>query len=1042
MKREAKFLAEYRKLNPQQRQAVDHIEAGPLLLLAGPGTGKTQVLAMRIANILYKTDAKAENILALTFTDAAAKNMRERLLNLIGKDAYYVHIETFHAFCRQVIADFPEYFPLSAESTHLSDLEKFDLIEKLLDKHKPQRLRPLNIPYLYVRDLIRAISDLKRESIDVLAFEEIVSAEADQLEELRTESKAQGKIRDAQKEFEKHQELLLLYKEYQNYLEQEKRFDYDDMINFVVSAFRQHEDLLREYQENLHYFLVDEFQDTNSAQNALLNLLAAYWEEQGSVADLFVVGDPNQAIYRFQGASVENVLSFTRQYPDARVLNLEQSYRCPQIYYDIAGELISYNHLSASDFGKNFSFQIHLQSTNQKPASIQYFVAGNQILEAISISEKIRELLAAGVAAREIAVLYRNNSDVEVLRQTLAKWQIAYQLAKGDNVLEVEEIQQLLSLFRVIDQIDRGESPDELYDILHFPWLAFPSFLTLKLLRVANQRKLTLYQCLLLSQRELEKAFTAAGQTLEAEEWQKIQELWEKIQLFIQKNHTESLSQWFEEVISPDGFGFLSALQIQTNHFQLINQLNTLYDELKNLLKQNHQLKLSEFLETLAVYQEQKLSIQAENLNKSEESIFLSTVHSAKGMEWKHVFILGFVDKKWGNQRERNKLKLPNGILKNTDLSIKEKNEDERRLFYVALTRAKEQLYISYPEKIQQATLSDERFPSIFFAELQEIEEKLGKKILQRLDLTKIEEQADQFLVKLLSPAPKAIFTQEKERAFLQDLVKDFALSVTALNNYLRDPHTFLENNLLRVPRAKPIPMAFGTAVHKALELYWRSFQQTAKNPGEDFLLTQFKTELNREILTESDFADRLHYGQKVLRNYYQQVLEKSSPQIFALEKSYGSGRKILLGDIPLAGKIDRIDWLDRERRLVRVIDYKTGHNRSVNEIEAATKSSQKDFSERELALPASIRGPYKRQLIFYKLLLDLDRSLNPSLEVAEAVFDFVEPLDKEQSKVQPRVFQITQEEVEELKQLIKTVMAEIRSLAFLDPVEDERKTV
>ena len=346
---ELKFQQAYQRLNKLQKAAVDHIEKGPLMVIAGPGTGKTQVLALRIANILKVTDARPDTILALTFTEAAAKNMRERLLEMIGKDAYYVQINTFHAFCRQVIADFPEYFPLKRDSEHLPDLERYQIFEELIDEFKPENLRPLNDHYLYVNDIINSISDLKREGISVLEFEKIVEFEEKELESLKAETKSKTKIQKAEKKFKKNKDLLLLYQEYQQKLQEKLRYDYDDMINFVVEAFEENEILLREYQENLHYFLVDEYQDTNTAQNKLVNLLVSYWEERGGQADLAVVGDPNQAIYRFQGASVENVLAFTRVYPNATIITLDQAYRCPQNIYNMATELISYNKLSSEE---------------------------------------------------------------------------------------------------------------------------------------------------------------------------------------------------------------------------------------------------------------------------------------------------------------------------------------------------------------------------------------------------------------------------------------------------------------------------------------------------------------------------------------------------------------------------------------------------------------------------------------------------------------------------------------------------------------------
>lgn len=1021
------FAKAYQQLNPLQKQAVDHIEQGPLLLIAGPGTGKTQVLSLRIANILRQTDARPETILALTFTEAAAKNMRERLLKIIGKDAYYVNVNTFHSFCRQVIAEHGEYFPLQRESEHLSDLARYQLFENLLDEYKPEHLRPLNDQYFYVPDIIKAISDLKREGISVLAFEEMVEAQADELLEFKEGSKNKTKIASFEKKVAKSKNLLLLYKAYQEKLRQLQRFDYDDMINFVVQAFSEHELLLREYQENLHYFLVDEYQDTNSAQNKLINLLVSYWEERGGMADLFAVGDPNQAIYRFQGASVENVLAFTRTYPSASVITLDQAYRCPQNIYDIATEIIGYNKLSKLD-GLDDKIKLVTRLTSPKASGekIEFFQAPSQLIEAVAVAEQISALQQQGVTLSEIAVLYRNHSDATALIEALDKWALPYELRRGDNVLHNSHILELLDLLRLINGFSSASDSELFFRVLTFAWLNLDPVLVMKLGRVAGKLRLDLYDLLAKGRDNINQELL--GQEISEAQFASIQALLAKLADFALRNQRLTFNHFFEAVISEEGFGFLPFLQKLPDSFEQIMSLNALFAEIKGLLANNHQLKLADFLEQIGIYEQHKIPIQSKNLLPKKEAVFLSTVHSAKGMEWRHVFLINLLDKKWGNQRDNSKIKLPGGIIKNTDLSEKERNEDDRRLFYVALTRAKEKLYLSYPEQVIENSQVSEKFPSIFLQELQEVEAKLAQPILLHQKHQKVIEQTEQHLSKLMTVAPKPVLL-EQQRQFLLSLVQDFQLSVTALNTYLRDPLEFLEKNLLRVPKAKAVFMSFGTAVHAALERFFKLEQQSQKVPPLDFLLAEFELALAKEILTESDLADRLQAGKKMLQSYYAQNLTVTS-DVFDVERQFGGRRKVLLGDIQLSGKIDRIDWVDRQRGLLRVYDYKTGTPKTRGGIEASSKTYQKDFSARELALPDTIKGPYKRQLIFYKLLFDLDRSINPNLQISEAVFEFIQPADN--GKHLSHAYSITDEEVEDLKKLIKEVMAEIRELKFL----------
>ncbi len=1026
------FALAYQSLNKLQKVAVDHIEQGPLLLIAGPGTGKTQVLSLRIANILRQTDARPDTILALTFTEAAAKNMRERLLKIIGKDAYYVNIATFHSFCRQVIAEHGEYFQLQRESEHLSDLDRYQLFETLLDELKPEHLRPLNDQYFYVNDIIKAISDLKREGISVLQFEDMIKAEESDLLELKETSKSKTKIAVLEKKLAKNKNLLLLYQSYQEKLHQSLRFDYDDMINFVVDAFANHELLLREYQENLHYFLVDEYQDTNSAQNKLINILVSYWEERGGMADLFAVGDPNQAIYRFQGASVENVLAFTRTYPNATVITLDTAYRCPQNIYDLSTQLISYNKFSKlGDVGEKINLVTKLTSPKGIGQKVKFFKSPSQILEAVAVAEEINKIKNLGENYADIAVLYRNHTDANYLIETLEKWAIPYQLSKGDDILLDQNIDSLISLMTLISTSKTAKEEELLYRVMTYNWLDLNSLILMKLGRVAGKLRMNLYDVISRGLEFINQELT--GQEITEADFLPFTQFIGKVNAFAIKNQTMTFNHFFEELITDEGFSYLSYIKKLADSFEQINLLNTLFAEIKAMLAKNHQLKLEDFLLNIEIYRKHKVKIQSKELLINKDAVYLSTVHSAKGMEWNHVFLINLVDKKWGNQRDSSKIKLPAGIIKNTDLSEKERNEDDRRLFYVALTRAKKQLYLSFPEKIIENSQASDKFPSIFLQELKEIESKTKTTFLEEDTKLELLEKAEFYLAKLMTAAPSRFFIDD-EKLFLENLVKDFKLSITALNTYLRDPLEFLENNLLRIPRAKKTFMSFGTAIHAALERFYKLQKQSLVVPNLDFLLKEFDLALQKEILSPSDYADRLEYGNKVLRHYYDQCLQNKI-EVFDVERSFGSSRKILLGDIQLSGKIDRIDFADKAKGLLRVFDYKTGAPKSRGGIEASSKTYQKDFSERELALPETIRGPYKRQLIFYKILMDLDRSINPNWQVSEAVFDFIESKDKDNYKHVAHAYSISEEEVNDLKKLIKEVMQEIRSLRFLDKV-------
>jgi DNA helicase-2/ATP-dependent DNA helicase PcrA len=999
----------YRGLNPAQKQAVDTID-GPVMVIAGPGTGKTQVLAARIANILLKTDTNPSSVLALTFTESAAKNMRERLVSMIGKTGYYVQIHTFHSFCVEVINSHPEYFPIDRDSQPLSELERYDLFEHLIQELPLQTLKPLNMPYFYVRDIVKSISDLKREGLSVDEFQSIVTAEQTLYEQEQATLTKTEKTR-REKLIVKNSELQLLYEKYQERLRTTLRFDFDDMIALVVAAFANHEELLLEYQERLLYFLVDEYQDTNTAQNRVVDVMASYWGEK---ANIFVVGDPHQAIYRFQGASLENVMSFTERYPLAQTITLETGYRSPQTIYDAAAALIKNNQAAAPGLLK----QDALKSVVPDGKKVQLFAAPSQTLESVYVASAIKELLDAGTPAEEIAVLYRNHADADDLKVALTKWGVRYEVDGGQNVLDADHIRQLITLMRVIYAYRQGAEDGDVFEVMLYPWIGLPTALVMKVARAASHAKLSILELASRGYDFFHEHHTA--QDVTALDFAQVSQFVERLGVWNAKDAQLTFSAWFELLISESGF--LPWVLDQPNKVELLNGVNSLFREVRSLVSSHRDFQLEHFLQVIETLEEHHLPITLEDLNIEQDAVRLSTVHKAKGQEWSHVFLIRCVDGKWGNSQKRELIPLPSGILKHTDLSQKERNEDDRRLFYVAMTRTKATITITHPETIITENRSKEVIASMFLEEIKEFIQVVDTPLA-----TEVITRAEEHVARLLEPAP-AQSSSADERAFLQELVKDFKLSPSALNTYLSSPAAFVRQYLLRVPEATPPTLAFGTAVHSALEQWYRQVMAQAEPPSLESVLHSFEAALAKEELRSDEFDRRLNHGQKVLTQYYHERVEQPIEPLY-IERFFGMGwSRTMLDDIPLVGRVDRIDWIDKNQKLVRVIDYKTGRPRTLGEIEARTKSAE--LSEREAQLPEGLRGSYKRQLLFYKLLTELDKTFVPT--VAEGVFEFVEP-DPQSGKLITRVVPLIDEEVSALKEVIKQVMTEIRSLAFLD---------
>ena len=995
MKSSPSFDKAYQQLNPQQKLAVDTIE-GPVMVVAGPGTGKTQILAMRVANILLKTDTNPYAILALTFTESAAKNMRERLIQLIGPTAYSVRVQTFHSFCDEVIRSHPEFFPVKSESQVLTDLERFDLMEELLQNPELSVLRTINSPYHYLKAILKTISDLKREGINEDRFAELVAQEDENFEAEKADLKKTELVK-RQKNLAKMAEFSLIYQQYQTQLRERSRYDYDDMIAFVAEAFENQEELLLDFQEKISYFLVDEYQDTNAAQNKVVNLLASFWGDQ---ANIFVVGDPHQSIYRFQGASLENTMSFVSNYPQAKFVTLEIGYRCPQIIYNAAAELIQNE---------------PLQSVKKGVSPVKIFPAISPQAETIHLAEEVKKLIADGVVADEIAILYRNNADVLDIELALERWGIPYRTDSGNDALQSEVVLQFLNLLKVIDDVRSAVESHELYEVMNYSWIGLNSLHVMQIARAAGKSQMSMYERVQAGYVEFCKL--PFCENVSAVDFALFEDFINKLGKWGQLDANMTFPEWFQLVMEESGF--LNWLLDQPAKVTLLHHVNALFREVKALAIQEHRLNLRDFLQSIATMREHGIQVAVEDFQTSENVVTLSTVHKAKGQEWEYVFLLQCLDGKWGNSRTPSNLPLPAGILQHQELTEKDRDDDDRRLFYVALTRAKKVFTVSYPENVVTGNKSKPAIGSVF---LHEISEK-NKEIVQDLQTPEI---LDGNLARLLQATPTRQHSLT-EKNWLKSLVGDFKLSITALNVYLRSPEEFLENILLKVPRAKAGYQSFGTAIHAALEYTFAVVQKTGQLPQTDAILMRFETVLKREVLTADDFSVRLKYGRKVLQQYISQYAHEKYQPLF-IEKFFGSGMSVtVMDDIALTGRIDRIDSIGESGYNVRVIDYKTGRARSQNEIDG--KVGTTDFSERELGLPENIRGPYKRQLLFYKLLTELDKSF--TYTVTGGLFDFVEP-DRDGKFVQRR-FELLDEDVTALKELIRLVMKEIRELQFIN---------
>jgi DNA helicase II / ATP-dependent DNA helicase PcrA len=944
------FKKEYGKLNPEQKMAVDTIE-GPVMVVAGPGTGKTQVLTLRIANILLKTDIAPENILALTFTDAAAVNMRRRLFGIIGASAYRVRIETFHSFCNNILSSYPENFPGIIGSAHITEVETAGIIEEIIKELPLSVLRPWGDPFLYVRDIVKKMEELKREGLTPEKFEELVK-KSDKDFKNRADTyhnkgaykgKMKGEALNEARKIEKNIELISIYKAYQDTLLKKRFYDWSDMIMEVLKVLEKGGDLKLILQEEHQYILVDEHQDTNNAQNKILELLCDFHQNP----NIFVVGDEKQAIFRFQGASVENFLHFKKLYPKAKLIELWRNYRSTQKILDGAHSLLP--------------SKSKLQSKKESGSHIKVAGFSNSNFENYWIVKKVQELLKNGEKPSEITIIYRNNRDAFPIAAALEREKISYEIKSDEDLFSDKFVKKFILL---LDAIYHYGEDSFLVPILHMEEFGLDPLDVYKTINKVNKERKTLYD--LFEKEEVSK----------------------KIKIWVRQSKSEEVTKFMEIVLRESGL-FDSMLKAKDATAFL--GIEKIMEEAKRISVGHAGAALEDFMKYLDILRSHKIFIKHPKIYYRESTVSLMTAHRAKGLEFENVFITGANQKAFGPKNNRDKLPIIS-MIKNAD------EGDERRLFYVSLTRAKKEVFITYSNLDENGK---EVLQSPFI-------EELRNDIKEVIDTSEFEKE--------VLAEPQNLFAERKEsgvkeidQEFVLELWKSHPLSVTALNNYLECPWKYFYRNLLRIPSVPVRHQLYGTAMHNAVDNLFKSIKTSGGN--EKFLLDSYKRHLGNLGLNLKEEKEYWEKGKKALSGWYKWARPDLAGPVIS---EFSTTVVLPKSEIVLSGKLDKVEFLSDTK--ISVTDFKTGRQKSRNDIEGKTKDS---------------KGDMKRQLVFYKLLLDLHESSTKQekWDMQNGIIEFLEP--DERGKYRREEFEISDKEVDELKETIKKAADEITSLSF-----------
>ncbi|MBY0310422.1 ATP-dependent helicase [Patescibacteria group bacterium] len=971
------FLAAYNKLNKRQRQAVDAVE-GPVMVIAGPGTGKTQILTLRIANILRQTDAAPSSILALTFTETGAKAMRDRLRTYIGTAAYQVPIYTFHGFAAKLISDYPDAYVRVIGGRPINDLEKITLIETVLESGEVKSLRPLGNPTYYVTHILRIIGQLKQEYVrpdGLLTIIERQEAELLEMEKVHQKGAHKGKVRGEYTKKEqvitKNRELLFVYRRYEALLSEQRLFDFEDMIIETVEALLTNESMLRDLQETYQYLLADEHQDVNGAQNKILELLASFHEQP----NIFAVGDEKQAIYRFQGATLENFLHFTERFPGTQVITLTENYRSGQTILDAAHSLVRVEE------GPLVDLRVPLTAGAVSDSEVTRRDFSHQAVEDSWLVEAIVADSARGVPLAEIAVIVRTNREVEALSALLRKSGLTVAASADGDILRHPITQAISQLMQAVIT-DKSEAA--LFVVLHGAYWGITTNDLLKVLSAQSYSR-SLWQIMSdeLSLQELgvsnSAAFSRVVWVLEEARKREVPEAPHRVLEFILKE-----SGFLEHVLRYDPF-------------EGTRVVRRLYDEVEAMVSRDGVGSLREVHAALTARVAYNLPLTAPYIVTDTSAVQVMTAHKSKGLEFAHVYVPHLTSGGWSGATKKKYFDIP--LAAHATGIEHEFFEDERRLLYVAMTRAKTHLSLSW------AGMSSEGREQ----EMAELVTALDENTVGLKDTHDAEARFNP-----LTQLVQVLRRPAVDRQLLSKLLSERGFSATSLNNYIRSPWDYFYRNVLRIPETQALPMQFGTAMHSVLEYMTRHHTSTGVFPSDSVLKKKLENALDRLPVNTAEYVRLLEKGLESLMAYTQHLateLPKVTREELKLRVHLATGIPEF-PELVLTGNIDRVD-MGEDGRAYRVVDYKTGKPKSRNVIEGNTKDAD---------------GAYKRQLTFYALLLSLYD--DERYQCREGVLSFVEPDSK--GVIKEEAFTITEEEIEELKKTIIDATKEIITGDFL----------
>ncbi len=875
-------------LNKAQKTAIEYTD-GPLMIVAGAGTGKTTVITEKVAYILDKKLATPEQILALTFNEKVAGEMRDRLDEMLPIGYADMQISTFHAFAQQILETSGLDIGLSNQFKILTETDAWLLMKKNLDKFQLDYYRPLGNPVKHIHEMLKHFSKCKDELVTPEDY-------LDYAKNLKTDDeKPEEKIRLT--------EIAHAYQTYNQLLLDNNAMDFGDLLFYSVELFKKRKNILQKYHERFKYILVDEFQDVNYAQYELVKLLTT------DNAQLTIVGDDDQSIYAFRGANVSNILRFKEDFPKCKEVVLTENYRSGQEILDTAYKSITNNNPDRLEIKLNIDKSLSAKGEIKKGEVIHSHSATLDD-EAKFVVEEIARLKKENkdISWDDFAILIRANSHAEPFMNLLQNYGIPYEFLSSNGLFRQEIVLDCYNFFKAVNGYHENTA---LYRLLRLPFLGVSENDMQKMLFFANRKSISYYEAMKRGEEyglssEGNKIFTTLINVLHEGMKQQRGEMPTRV-LY---NFLET-SGYLKYLINGENEGNREIIR-------QIYQLKQYFDYIENFEKMVPGARISDFVAHFSdVLDAGDLGVLKQP-QETPDSVNIMTVHMSKGLEFKYVFVVNMVDDRFPSRRKSEGIEMPIELIKEQmpegDFHIQE----ERRLFYVASTRAKEKLY--YTSATDYGGARD-------------------KKISRFLD--ELGYKGDKFIKKEKKSAlPKKEKKIEEEKGeFIYELPKAFSFS--QISSYNNCPYQYKLRSILKLQTKGGPQLSFGQTMHSVLQKFYIQIKELNSAKQENLFSVPQKSSVSKgelkvpaleeliQIYEESFIDDwyksakqREDYylrGKEILRDYYKHNEGKWQIPI-ALEQGF----KYKVGPYLLSGKIDRID--QKADGTLQIIDYKTGN--------------------------------------------------------------------------------------------------------------------